>query len=98
VLNDLPDYAGEHRVIITREGTMDELVLRVETVPEVLANAGRARQFKEEVHRKILKTLAVRAVIELVAPQTFPRTDFKARRVIDDRDVFRELNRKLQER
>ena len=38
----------------------------------------------------------VRAVIEVVPPQTFPRTDFKARRVIDDREVFRELARKLQ--
>ncbi len=97
VLNDIPDYGGEHRIVITREGAMDELVLRVETAPAVLADAARAKQFKDEVHRRILKTLAVRAVIELVAAQTFPRTDFKARRVVDDRDVFRELNRKLQE-
>jgi phenylacetate-CoA ligase len=53
--------------------------------------------FKNEVDRRILKTLAVRAVIEVVAPQTFPRTDFKARRVIDDREIFRELARKLRE-
>jgi phenylacetate-CoA ligase len=97
VLNDIPDYGGEHRIIITREGAMDELVLRVETAAAVLADAARAKQFKDEVHRRILKTLAVRAAIELVAAQTFPRTDFKARRVVDDRDVFRELNRKLQE-
>ena len=29
------------------------------------------------------------------APGTFPRTDFKARRVIDDREVFRDLNARL---
>jgi len=33
-----------------------------------------------------------------VAPGTFPRTDFKARRVVDDRDVFRELNARLADR
>jgi len=33
--------------------------------------------------------------VEIVAPATWPRTDFKARRVIDDREVFRELNRRL---
>ena len=95
-LNAVRDYGGEHRIVITREGAMDELVLRVEPTAEVFADAARTQRFRSEVHDRILKTLAVRAVIEVVAPQTFPRTDFKARRVIDDREVFRELNRKLQ--
>ena len=30
------------------------------------------------------------------APGTFPRTDFKARRVIDDREVFRDMNARLR--
>ncbi len=96
VLNEIPDYGGEHRIHITREGAMDELLLRVEPNAEAHADEGRARQFKEEVSRRILKTLALRTVIELVEPRSIPRTDFKARRVIDDRDVFRELNQKLQ--
>ena len=28
---------------------------------------------------------------------TFARTDFKARRVIDDREVFREMRRRLED-
>jgi phenylacetate-CoA ligase len=96
VLNQIAEYGGEHRICITREGAMDELILRVEPTAEVFADSARTQWFRSEVDRKILKTLAVRAVIEVVAPQTFPRTDFKARRVIDDREVFRELARKLQ--
>jgi len=96
VLNQIVEYGGEHRICITREGAMDELILRVEPTAEVFADSVRTQWFRSEVDRKILKTLAVRAVIEVVAPQTFPRTDFKARRVIDDREVFRELVRKLQ--
>jgi phenylacetate-CoA ligase len=42
--------------------------------------------------------LGLRAKVEVVAPGTFPRTDFKARRVVDDRDVFRELNARLADR
>jgi phenylacetate-CoA ligase len=95
VLNQVPEYGGEHRICITREGAMDELLLRVESVQEVFSDAGRTQLFRSEVERRMLKTLAVRAVIQVVAPQTFPRTDFKARRVIDDREVFRELARKL---
>jgi phenylacetate-CoA ligase len=33
--------------------------------------------------------------VEVVDHGTFPRTDFKARRVIDDREVFREMNARL---
>ena len=42
--------------------------------------------------------LGVRAKIDVVAPGTFPRTDFKARRVVDDREVFRDLNARLGKR
>jgi phenylacetate-CoA ligase len=62
----------------------------------VFANTQSRQQFEQDVHARILKTLAVRAVVEIVGPATFPRTDFKARRVIDDREVFREMNQKLR--
>ena len=42
------------------------------------------------------KLLGVRAGVEVVPPGTFPRTDFKARRVVDDRDLFRTLNANLE--
>ena len=96
VLNALSGYGGEHRIVITREGAMDELLIRVEPTAEVFGNAQRQQAFKQEVHGRILKTLAVRAMVEVVEPASFPRTDFKARRVIDDREVFRELNQKLK--
>jgi phenylacetate-CoA ligase len=97
VLNEITDYGGEHRIHITRDGAMDELVLRVEPTEEAYAEQARAQKLKEEVGRKILKTLALRTAIELVEPRSIPRTDFKARRVVDDREVFRELNQKLRE-
>jgi phenylacetate-CoA ligase len=49
----------------------------------------------DEAAQKVLRMLGLRARVEVVAPGTFPRTDFKARRVIDDRDVFREMNARL---
>jgi phenylacetate-CoA ligase len=98
VLNEIADYGGEHRIHITRDGAMDELVLRVEPNEAAHADPERAQKLKEEVSRKILKTLALRTVIELVEPRSIERTDFKARRVVDDRDIFRELNQKLQEK
>lgn len=96
-LNELPAYGGEHRIIITREGTMDELLVQIEGKPEVYERGEESvRALGAEAAAKLQKMLGIRASIEVVAAGTFPRTDFKARRVVDDRDVFRELHSKLQ--
>jgi phenylacetate-CoA ligase len=41
---------------------------------------------------RLQKMLGLRAIVEVVPPGTFPRTDFKARRVVDDREVFRQMS------
>jgi phenylacetate-CoA ligase len=97
-LNQVPGYGGEHRIVISREGAMDELLLRVEPLPDTERQGAEALAgFKDTVGHRIRTMLGIRAAIEVVAAGTFPRTDFKARRVIDDREVFRELNRRLRE-
>ena len=40
--------------------------------------------------------LGVRVKVATVVPGTFPRTDFKARRVVDDRAVFREMHARIE--
>lgn len=95
-LNQVEGYGGEHRIVITRDGQMDELLLRVEPSPEAEARGAEAVEaFRGTVAKRIQTMLGLRAVVQVVAGGTFPRTDFKARRVIDDREVFRELNRQL---
>jgi len=94
VLNQLADYGGEHRIIVSRETAMDELLVRVEASAEAYARDGGVA-LRAQAESRVQKVLGLRAVIEIVAPGTFPRTDFKARRVIDDREVFREMSEKL---
>ena len=95
-LNQVAGYGGEHRIVITREGQMDELALQVEPAPEIEAQGPPAViVFKDTVAKRIQTMLGLRAAVEVVPAGTFPRTDFKARRVIDDREVFRELNKRL---
>ena len=96
VLNQLGDYGGEHRIIITRERTMDELLVRVEANGALIDRGGDAvKAMREDCAQRLQKLLGLRAVVEIVPPSTFPRTDFKARRVIDDREVFRQMSDKL---
>ena len=96
VLNQLADYGGEHRIVITRERAMDELLVRVEAAPGVFErDADAPAALRTQAAQRLQGVLGLRAMVEIVPSGTFPRTDFKARRVIDDRQVFRELRDRL---
>jgi phenylacetate-CoA ligase len=98
-LNELPHYGGEHRIIIRRDASMDELLLRVEADGATYSQGAEALvRFRVEVERKLLKVLGLRTLVDIVEPNSIPRTDFKARRVIDDRAMFREMQHQIEER
>ncbi|MCE2481753.1 MAG: AMP-binding protein [Alphaproteobacteria bacterium] len=95
-MNELADYGGEHRIVISRDAAMDELVLRLEARAEIYAGGAAAlAAFREAAARKMTGLLGLRAEIEIVPHGSLPRTDFKARRVVDDRDLFRKLRAEL---
>lgn len=97
-LNATAGYGGEHQIIITREAAMDELLLRVEADAAIFAGgAGNVERFRASVAGRIQKLLGLRTNAEIVAKGSLPRTDFKARRVIDDRAVFREMHAQIQQ-
>ncbi|MBI2752279.1 MAG: phenylacetate--CoA ligase family protein [Betaproteobacteria bacterium] len=96
VVNQLADYGGEHRIVITRESSMDELLVRIEAAQGVFERGTEVpAAMRAEAGARLQKVLGLRAVVEIVPPGTFPRTDFKARRVVDDREVFREMRERL---
>ena len=97
VLNAHPDYGGEHRIIVTRQGTMDELLVQVEAKAELYKQSNQQLEaFANCCMRDLQRVLGVRTKVDVVDSNTIPRTDFKARRVIDDRNLFRTLNAKLE--
>ena len=91
VLNRLPGYGGEHRIIISREDAMDELLVRMDALEENYAHEGQLKALREQAEKDLGIVLGVRARVEIAAVGTIPRTDFKARRVIDNRDLFRDF-------
>jgi phenylacetate-CoA ligase len=96
-LNELPHYGGEHRILISRESTMDELLLRVEADAATYQKGDDAiSAFRAETERKLQKVLGLRTVVEVVEPSSIARTDFKARRVIDDRKVFADMQVQME--
>ncbi|PYS37325.1 MAG: phenylacetate--CoA ligase [Acidobacteria bacterium] len=93
-LRGIEGFGGEFQVIISRQDSMDELLIRAEYVP-----AGSSHDsidaLKTIMWEKIRARLGVRPILELVPQGSLPRTEFKARRVIDDRDVYRTSMGKL---
>ena len=53
-------------------------------------------RFRDQVAHDVRTMLGLRTMVEVVDPGTYPRTDFKARRVIDDREVFKDMQQRLQ--
>jgi len=75
ILHRFPEVS-EYRVIVTREGPMDEIALLVECPPQLKA------VIAEELHI----ALNLRVPIETVEPGTLPRFELKARRIEDRRN------------
>ncbi len=95
-LNEIAGYGGEHRIVISREGAMDELLVRMDATPALYAQGASAlSDLRRRAETKLQTVLGVRARVEVVEAGSIPRTDFKARRVIDDRDLFRSLKQSL---
>ena len=87
-LRTIAGFGGEFRVIVSRRETMDELLVRAEHAADVTDTAGRAR-LAQTMKERLRARLGVTPIVELVAHGTLERTEFKARRVIDDRDLYR---------
>jgi phenylacetate-CoA ligase len=90
VVMGLQGYGGEHRILVTRERAMDELTVQVEYDAEV-ARAGdeAVAALRGRAESELRRVLGVGARVLPVAPGTLERTEFKARRVIDAREVLR---------
>jgi len=88
-LRAIEGFGGEFRVIVSRRETMDELLVRAEYAP-THADPPRLVALRQTMRDRLRARLGVHPVLELVPEGTLPRTDFKARRVVDDRDLYRQ--------
>jgi phenylacetate-CoA ligase len=89
VLRGVPGFGGEFRVIVSRREAMDELLVRAEHAAAVDDDSARGR-LAQTMKDRLRARLGVTPVVELVPEGALPRTEFKARRVIDDRDLYRQ--------
>jgi len=77
------DELSNHFVInVTRKGALDNMKVTVEIRPELNINK---EQLEKEVSHNLNSMLLINCNLEIVEPNTIPRTEGKFKRVIDER-------------
>jgi phenylacetate-CoA ligase len=91
VIRAIPGFGDEYRVIITREKIMDELIVQAELVQGVTSEE--APRLKKQLEIE-LQSKGLRTVVQLLDPGTLERTQFKAKRIIDQRELYESISGK----
>jgi phenylacetate-CoA ligase len=80
----LPHY----QIVLTREKGLDEVEVKVEVTPEVFSDQIRALEgLQHKLEQSLEHTLGIRARVTLVGPRTLQRSEGKAKRVEDRRQI-----------
>ena len=78
----LPHY----QIQLTREKGLDQMEVQVELTPEVFSDQVRALENLEtKLANSLEHTLGLRVKVRLVEPHSIPRSEGKAKRVVDQR-------------
>ncbi len=92
VLRGMEGFGGEFRIIVSRERAMDDLLVQAEYSQEIHKAAQSdprvLERFQSDMATRIKGKIGLRPTIQLLAPGSLERTQFKARRVIDQRKLF----------
>ncbi|GLI39038.1 phenylacetate--CoA ligase [Geobacter hydrogenophilus] len=77
-----------YQIIVDRKGTLDTLEIQIEVTENIFFDEmKRQRAFLEMVEKRIDSVLGVGATVKLVEPNSIPRHEGKAQRVIDRRKL-----------
>ena len=88
VIRSIQGMGDEFRIIITREKTMDEMTVQAERSTQ--ADPAIVPELKSRLAGE-LKSRGLRAIVQMMEPGTLERTEFKAKRVIDQRRIHDEI-------
>jgi len=80
----LPHY----QIVLTRDKGLDQMEVQVEVTPEVFSDkVGALETLSRSLSHAIENTLGLRVHVRLVEPHTIKRSEGKAKRVIDNRQI-----------
>ena len=88
VLMETPGVAPHYQLIVDRDGQLDTLEVQVEVDEATFSDEVKQLQaLAQSIQRKIKDYFTVSVKVKLVEPQSIPRSEGKAKRVIDKRQL-----------
>jgi phenylacetate-CoA ligase len=88
VLLNLGATSPHYQLIVEREDNLDKLTVMVEVTEEMFSDEVRKMEIVEyKIKSELASVLSVAATVKLVAPKTLERSEGKAKRVIDKRQI-----------
>jgi len=86
VLTGVAGVSLNYQIIVSREGVMDQVLVKVEIEPDFPADEiARFEQIERQVRTEIESALAISVQVKLVEPKGIARSEGKAQRLIDMR-------------
>ncbi|MDO5580034.1 MAG: phenylacetate--CoA ligase [Planctomycetia bacterium] len=80
----LPNY----QIILTRDNGLDNIEVQVELVPEKFDDTLKSLEaLQKTISDKIQHTIGIRVKVKLVEPNRIPKSEGKAKRVVDQRNL-----------
>jgi len=86
ILLDVEHAQPHYQIVLTKQGALDHLEVRVEVTEEIFNNEmKKLRAMEEEIRAKLRSGLDVDVDVRLVEPKSIERSVGKAKRVFDER-------------
>jgi phenylacetate-CoA ligase len=83
-------YQANYQIVVDRIGNNDTIEVQVELTPEMMADTTKTVAEREKKIVAGLKSmLGILVQVKVVEPMTIPRSEGKAKRVVDKRDLYR---------
>ncbi len=88
VLVGIQGVAPHYMLVVDRKNSTDTLEVQVEVTDDMFADSlGKLSEISALIGERIKSVVGIKAKITLVGPHTIPRSEGKARRVIDNRKI-----------
>jgi len=87
-LLEIKGIEPHYQIIVTRPQHLDEIEVQVEMSRKVFSDeVRRIEDLKKNIEKHIERSVGIRVRVTLVEPKTLPRSEGKAKRVIDKREL-----------
>jgi phenylacetate-CoA ligase len=88
VLMNIPEVGNNYVIVLKRENNVDAMVVRVEVTESVFVEDMRElERVRKKIAHDLKSELIVTPKVELVEPNSLPKSEGKALRLIDQRVI-----------